>query len=74
MSHTSRVDTSRQTTHIGVVVTKMVGRGLMRSRRLANGRHVVMLPLVDEAEMAAFGSVTSEVATFYAAPEQAEPG
>ena len=33
---------------ISVVVTKMVGRGLMRRRRLSNDRRVVMLSLTDE--------------------------
>ena len=35
---------------ISVVVTKMVGRGLMRRRRLSNDRRVVMLSLTEEGK------------------------
>ena len=35
---------------ISVVVTKMVGRGLMRRRRLRNDRRIVMLSLTEEGK------------------------
>ena len=35
---------------ISAVVTKMVGRGLMRRRRLSNDRRVVMLSLTEEGK------------------------
>ena len=35
---------------ISVVVTKMVGRGLMRRRRLRNDRRIVMLALTEEGK------------------------
>ena len=41
---------------ISVVVTKMVGRGLMRRRRLRNDRRIVMLALTEEGK-----ALTSEL-------------